>query len=489
MVVAHRPASSGARRRENVPIPFTTTRRDRRALDVRRSTQGASPARPGRARRHLPAHLSSTASWSARKRRRSSRCRATPVDAGRSRRHQAAPPPVRAAAAAPTASTGPRSPAASPAATRAVNPAAAYYGLYQFTLSTWHGVGGSGRPDRRVARASRPTARSCSTTAAAPASGRCAASYLFTLTRDPLTPDRPRLLGPAEVRALAAALGLRPTKQRGQNFVIDANTVRRIVRDRRRRRRRRRRSRSGPGLGSLTLACSRSAPRGRGRDRPGARRRAAARPSPTCAPGAGRPARRWSPPTRCGSTDAARAAADRAGREPALQRLRAGAAAPARAAARRCGTAGDGAGRGRRPAGRAARARGLRRARRSRPPGTPTCAGPARSAAPSSGRRPTSTPGWSPGPAGEPPADHGDPRARCSPSSTRRSPSAARRCAPRCAGWAGSAGGGRAPRCARAGVDPMARGESLAVAAVRPDRRGACRRRIRVTAAPPTVAP
>ncbi len=66
-------------------------------------------------------------------------------------------------------------------------------------------------------------------------------------------PAGPRLLGPAEVRSLAAALGLRPTKQRGQNFVIDPNTVRRLVRD------------SGiadtdvvleigPGLGSLTLA-------------------------------------------------------------------------------------------------------------------------------------------------------------------------------------------------------------------------------------------
>jgi 16S rRNA (adenine1518-N6/adenine1519-N6)-dimethyltransferase len=63
----------------------------------------------------------------------------------------------------------------------------------------------------------------------------------------------PRLLGPAEVRRLAAELDLRPTKQRGQNFVIDANTVRRIVRE------------AGvgpddvvvevgPGLGSLTLA-------------------------------------------------------------------------------------------------------------------------------------------------------------------------------------------------------------------------------------------
>ena len=62
----------------------------------------------------------------------------------------------------------------------------------------------------------------------------------------------PRLLGAADVRRLAEACGVRPTKQRGQNFVIDGNTVRRIVRT------------SdiseddvvleiGPGLGSLTL--------------------------------------------------------------------------------------------------------------------------------------------------------------------------------------------------------------------------------------------
>ncbi len=66
-------------------------------------------------------------------------------------------------------------------------------------------------------------------------------------------PAGPRLLGPAEVRALAAELDLRPTKQRGQNFVIDPNTVRRIVREAD--------LRAddvvvevGPGLGSLTLA-------------------------------------------------------------------------------------------------------------------------------------------------------------------------------------------------------------------------------------------
>ena len=61
------------------------------------------------------------------------------------------------------------------------------------------------------------------------------------------------LLGAGEIRALAAELGIRPTKQWGQNFVIDANTVRKIV------------STAGvgaddvvveigPGLGSLTLA-------------------------------------------------------------------------------------------------------------------------------------------------------------------------------------------------------------------------------------------
>ncbi|MEU7341463.1 16S rRNA (adenine(1518)-N(6)/adenine(1519)-N(6))-dimethyltransferase RsmA [Streptomyces sp. NPDC007074] len=72
------------------------------------------------------------------------------------------------------------------------------------------------------------------------------------------TPDA--LLGPAEVRELAGALGVRPTKQRGQNFVIDANTVRRIVRTAG--------VREndvvvevGPGLGSLTLALLEAADR------------------------------------------------------------------------------------------------------------------------------------------------------------------------------------------------------------------------------------
>ena len=39
------------------------------------------------------------------------------------------------------------------------------------------------------------------------------------------------LLGPAQVRELAAGLDLQPTKKLGQNFVVDANTVRKIVRE------------------------------------------------------------------------------------------------------------------------------------------------------------------------------------------------------------------------------------------------------------------
>lgn len=62
-----------------------------------------------------------------------------------------------------------------------------------------------------------------------------------------------RLLGPTEIRGLAAELDITPTKKLGQNFVLDPNTVRRIV------------TAAdlttddhvievGPGLGSLTLA-------------------------------------------------------------------------------------------------------------------------------------------------------------------------------------------------------------------------------------------
>ncbi|QNE18652.1 16S rRNA (adenine(1518)-N(6)/adenine(1519)-N(6))-dimethyltransferase RsmA [Kribbella qitaiheensis] len=71
---------------------------------------------------------------------------------------------------------------------------------------------------------------------------------------DSSTSAGPRLLGPAEVRSLAASLGLRPTKQRGQNFVIDPNTVRRIVRAAELAPAGETVLEIGPGLGSLTLA-------------------------------------------------------------------------------------------------------------------------------------------------------------------------------------------------------------------------------------------
>lgn len=60
------------------------------------------------------------------------------------------------------------------------------------------------------------------------------------------------LLGPAQVRALAGRLGIRPAKSRGQNFVVDAGTIRRIVRVARVRPGERV-VEVGPGLGSLTL--------------------------------------------------------------------------------------------------------------------------------------------------------------------------------------------------------------------------------------------
>ncbi|MFK4789262.1 16S rRNA (adenine(1518)-N(6)/adenine(1519)-N(6))-dimethyltransferase RsmA [Microbacterium sp. ZW T5_56] len=61
------------------------------------------------------------------------------------------------------------------------------------------------------------------------------------------------LLGAAEIRRLAAELDVTPTKKLGQNFVVDANTVRKIV-TAARVQAGERVVEIGPGLGSLTLA-------------------------------------------------------------------------------------------------------------------------------------------------------------------------------------------------------------------------------------------
>jgi 16S rRNA (adenine1518-N6/adenine1519-N6)-dimethyltransferase len=42
-------------------------------------------------------------------------------------------------------------------------------------------------------------------------------------------PEGPRLLGPADIRQIAARLGFQPSKRLGQNFVVDPGTVRRIT--------------------------------------------------------------------------------------------------------------------------------------------------------------------------------------------------------------------------------------------------------------------
>ena len=73
------------------------------------------------------------------------------------------------------------------------------------------------------------------------------------LTKDNIENQQGRLLGAADIRAIAAQEGITPTKKFGQNFVIDPGTVKKIV------------AASkinsndfvmevGPGLGSLTLA-------------------------------------------------------------------------------------------------------------------------------------------------------------------------------------------------------------------------------------------
>lgn len=110
---------------------------------------------------------------------------------------------------------------------RAVDAGGTYGGLYQFDTRTWHSLGGSGRP--QDAPASEQTFRAKKLyLQRGRARGRIAA---VGLPGEHHRARRPP--GPRRHPRPGRETGVRPTKQRGQNFVIDANTVRRIVRTRR----------------------------------------------------------------------------------------------------------------------------------------------------------------------------------------------------------------------------------------------------------------
>src|SRR3954469_11713609 len=108
----------------------------------------------------------------------------------------------------------------------------------------------SGRRPTRLAapRRGRPAASTCSTDEGP----RCPPPLARSRRAPAAGPFLTALLGPAAIRDLARQLELRPTKSLGQNFLHDANTIRRIVRTAE--------LRPddvvcevGPGLGSLTL--------------------------------------------------------------------------------------------------------------------------------------------------------------------------------------------------------------------------------------------
>ena len=122
---------------------------------------------------------------------------------------------------------------------------------------------------RTGARSGRCAARTCSPD---PGSRHVRKDGRVSAADDPRAGADVQLLGAVRIRELAEQLDLRPTKQRGQNFVVDANTVRRIVRAadldaRRRGARGRTRSRF-----AHAGAAARSGSGDRGRDRRRARR-------------------------------------------------------------------------------------------------------------------------------------------------------------------------------------------------------------------------
>ena len=303
------PCRRRCRRRRPTRCTWARRRSSRRAPPAPPSRCGASPRR----RRRSPAARSSSTQTVAPK-PKVVQVGTKPKPARRPRPSDPGSPAV------PTGSVWDRLAQCESGGNWAINTGNGYYGGLQFNLGTWQSYGGTGYPHQN----SRETQIAVATRLHA-ARGLQPVAGLRRQARPALsehtTPDG--LLGPGDIRDLAGRLGVRPTKTLGQNFVVDANTVRSIVR------------RSGvgpddvvvevgPGLGSLTLGLLEVAasvvaveidpvlaaalpdhgahpPAGPGR-RPHRRGRRRARASPSC-PARRRP--RWWPtcpttsPSRC----------------------------------------------------------------------------------------------------------------------------------------------------------------------------------------------
>ncbi len=277
------------------------------------------------------------------------------------------------------------------------------------------------------------------------------------------------LLGAADIRLLADRLGVRPTKQKGQNFVIDGNTVRRIVRT----------AEVGPddvvievgpGLGSLTLALLPEVARVVAVEIDDVLAPALATTVRGAAPGPARPARGRA------RRRAAGALARRPGRRPRSSRtcpynvsvpvmlhlLEHFPTHPSRAR--------DGAARGGRPARRRPGLQGVRRAQREGALVRRRRARGQGRAARCSGRRPTSTAASSRITAHAPPETTAT---RAEVFAVVDAAFAQRRKTLRAAlaGWAGLARRGRGRSCAPPAIDPSERGEQPRRRRLRPHRR------------------
>ena len=269
---ARRPARPRSRSRRSSSRPTSCTAGSSAGRHGRRGRRAhhAVPGRPRRRRRGVPRACSPRPSRPPRS--PTSSARAPEARPGRHRRRVAVGGDVWGALAACESGGNPV----------AVSSNGLYYGLYQFSLGTWQAMGGTGLPteasaEEQTQRAQALQARSGLGPVARlrRASSACSSGRVRRpLRRNGSAPARPyparmttdALLGPAQIRDLAGRLGVRPTKTRGQNFVVDAGTIRKIVRTAGvRAGRAGRRGRAGPRLADPRAARGRCARRRRSR--------------------------------------------------------------------------------------------------------------------------------------------------------------------------------------------------------------------------------